>query len=347
MKTEEFGKTKEGRQVTKYTISNQNGMKMSVIDLGATIQSVKMKNKEGKELDLVLGYDDPKDYQNYTFYFGAAIGRNANRIDQAEVTLDGKKVTLEQNDNENNLHSGSKGFHAVLWTLEKSDDHSMTFSYLSKDGEQDFPGNMQAEVTYTLNDENEIEISYHAVSDKETVANFTNHSYFNLNGHDSGYVENQELEILASYFTPVKNSKSIPTGEIVKVSGTPMDFRNMKRIGEEIGADYQQIVYAGGYDHNYVLDKADGTMQLAARAMSKESGITMDVYTDCPGIQFYSGNFITDHQGKEGVEYGFRQGFCLETQYFPNAVNEEQFEAPVLKPGEEYVSATKYSFKAV
>lgn len=339
-----FGKTKEGNEVTKYTLTNKNGMEVSFIDLGATIVSIKVADKNGALRDVALGYDNPVDYQTNTCYFGAVIGRNSNRINQARITLEGTEYALEANDNENNLHSGSKGFHAVIWNVEKVEAQKIVFTYLSKDGEQDFPGNMNATVTYEVTDENEIVISYQADSDKTTVANFTNHAYFNLDGHETGSIEHQELEILASYYTPMIDSKAIPTGEVFKVTGTPMDFRKMEKIGARISDDFEQLRFAGGYDHNYVLDKADDSMQLAARAKSENSGICMDVYTDCIGIQLYTGNFIGEHAGKEGVTYGDRHGFCLETQYFPNAINEENFKTPVLHPGETYKSETKYCF---
>lgn len=339
-----FGKTREGKEVSKYTLINQNQMELSVIDLGATVVSLKINGGDGAVRDIVLGYDNPVDYQTRTCYFGAIIGRNSNRIGGAEITIDGKEYPLEQNDNENNLHSGSKGFHAVIWDVEKCGDSSITFSYFSKDKEQDFPGSMTAKVTYTLTDENEVVISYEAVTDQTTVANFTNHCYFNLDGHDSGRVEEQEVEIKASAYNPVIDSKAIPTGEIAPVEGTPMDFRNMKKIGDDINADFVQLKHVGGYDHNFVLDGADGTMQLAARAKAAKSGITMEVYTDRPGIQLYAGNFIGDQAGKDGVRYGDRHGFCLETQYFPNAVNEPNFASPILKPDETYRTVTKYCF---
>lgn len=344
MKEKQFGTTKEGLTVSEYILRNKVGMELAVINLGATVVSLKVPDKSGKLMDVVLGYDNPVDYQNHTCYFGAVIGRNANRINQARVALDGTTYQLEQNDNENNLHSGSNGFHAVLWEAEPDGEQRIAFSYVSPDREQHFPGNMTARVTYTLTDEGEVVLEYEAKTDRTTVANFTNHAYFNLEGHASGSVENQELEILASYYTPVKDGKAIPTGEIVKVAGTPMDFRKMKKIGAEINADYEQLQFVGGYDHNFVLDKADESLQLAARAKGIESGITMDVYTDCPGIQFYSGNCITSQSGKEGANYGLRHGFCLETQYFPNAVNETNFKSPLLHPNETYRSVTKYCF---
>lgn len=344
MSQKAFGVTKEGKQVTEYTLVNAGGMEVSIIDLGATVTSIKTKGKDGNVYDVVLGYDNPVDYQESTCYFGAVIGRNSNRINQARITLDGQEFALEPNDNENSLHSGSKGFHAVIWTVERQDVQSITFSYVSGDGEQDFPGTMTAKVTYTLTDANELCIGYEAVSDKTTVANFTNHSYFNLDGHDSGSMVEQELEILASYYTPVIDSKSIPTGELEKVADTPMDFRKIKKIGADIDADFAQLKYTGGYDHNYALDKADGTMQLAARAKAVNTGICMDVYTDCVGVQFYAGNFIAKQRGKGDACYDFRQGFCLETQYFPNSINEKNFKAPILRPGETYHSETRYCF---
>ena len=339
-----FGVTREGEEITEYTLTNRNGMELSVIDLGATITAIKTKGRDGKQYDVVLGYDNPVDYQTHTCYFGAVIGRNSNRIHQASVQLDGKKYQLEANDNENNLHSGKHGFHAVIWNAKKVEAQSITFSYVSADGEQDFPGNMTAKVTYTLTDENEVAICYEAVSDKTTVANFTNHSYFNLDGHASGSMEEQQLEIRASYYTPVVDGKAIPTGELEKVAGTPMDFRKMKMIGADINEEFEQLRFVGGYDHNYVLEKADGAMQLAARAKASHSGICMDVYTDCVGIQFYAGNFIGKQQGKNGACYDSRHGFCLETQYFPNAINEKNFKSPIIKPGEIYHSETKYCF---
>ena len=345
MNKSEFGATKEGALVTKYRLTNRNGMEVEVIDLGATIVSVRVPDRNGALTDVVLGYDTPVDYQNHTCYFGAVIGRNANRIDRARLTLEGKSYELEPNDHENNLHSGSGGFHAALWEAEMElGEREITFRLVSKEGEQGFPGTMTARVTYTLTDDNELVISYHALADQTTVANFTNHSYFNLDGHASGSILNQKLEILASYYTPVIDSKSIPTGEIEKVSGTPMDFRKMKKIGADIDTEFKQLAFTGGYDHNYVLDKADGASQLAARAKAARTGICMDVYTDCVGVQLYTGNYIGEQTGKGGASYGFRHGFCLETQYFPNAVNEPNFKTPVLKQGEEYHSMTKYCF---
>lgn len=339
-----FGTTREGKTATEYILRNESGMEVVLTDLGATVVAIRLAGADGKVRDVVLGYDNPQDYQEHTCYFGAVIGRNANRIAGARITLEGKEYALEQNDNGNNLHSGAHGVHGILWDAKEESAQSVVFSCKSRDGEQDFPGNMDVQVTYTLTDENGLVINYRAKSDKTTVANFTNHSYFNLDGHDSGRIEGQWLEIFASRYTPVTDGKAIPTGELADVSGTPMDFRKKKKIGADIEADFEQLRYVGGYDHNYAVDGADGTLRLAARASAEESGIGMEVYTDCVGIQLYAGNFVTDMAGKEGVRYGARHGFCLETQYFPNAVNEPNFKKPVLHPGETYHSTTKYRF---
>ena len=344
MDISEFGKIDSGELAHIYSICNKNGAKLSVTDLGATIVGLEVPDKNGNMRDVILGYDNAKEYQSHTFYFGACIGRNANRINKAVVELNNKNVSLEVNDNDNNLHSGTHGFHNVLWGVCSPEPNSIALTYLSKDGEQDFPGNMETKVTYTLTDDNELIIHYEAVSDKTTVANFTNHSYFNLNGHDSGNVYDQELMIKAQAYTPVIDAKAIPTGEIQSVEGTPFDFRDYKKIGLDIEADNTQIKYGNGFDHNFALDKNGHEMTLAGSARSAESGIQMDVYTDCVGMQFYSGNFIEKHQGKSGAMYDFRNGFCLETQYFPNAVSEPKFESPIINPGEKYDSITKYSF---
>ncbi len=349
MLAEKFGITKKGEEVLKYTLENANGMKMSVLNLGATIVSLEVADKNGNPCDVVLGYDTVSDYQNNTCYFGAVIGRNSNRIKDGRCTIDGVNYQLEQNDNENNLHSGSNGFHDAIWTAEVADNRndSITFSYYSRDGEQGFPGNMDVLVTYTLTSENELVLDYKATTDKTTVANLTNHAYFNLNGHDSGSIENQQMQIESSHFTPVVDQKAIPTGVIEAVENTPMDFRVAKNIGADIDAEFEQIKFGGGYDHNYVLDRNRAGMILAATATALERGIEMKVYTDCLGIQLYTGNFITEQKGKNGVTYGFRHGFCLETQYFPNAVNETNFATPTLSPNETYQTQTKYSFKAL
>lgn len=349
MKTQNFGTTDKGEAVTLYTLNNGKGMQMGVSSLGATIVSLVVPDKDGNPTDVVLGYDAAKDYQTNTYYFGAAIGRNANRICNAECKIDGVSCKLEANDSENNLHSGSNGFHNMVFDAKYSEDkdNQITFTAVSKDKEQDFPGNLTIAITYTLTDDNELVIDYKATTDATTVANFTNHAYYNLNGHTSGSVEGQKLMIAASNYTPVVDSKSIPTGVIETVKGTPFDFTEPKAIGTDIGAAFEQLQFAGGYDHNYVIDGADGSLRLTARAEGDKSGIVMEVYTDLPGVQFYSGNFIKPHTGKGGAAYDFRHGFCLETQYYPNAANQDGFDITILQPGEEYKTTTKMKFTTV
>lgn len=348
METTMFGTTKNEKQVRLYALENHTGMKMTVTNLGATIVSLLVVDKNGHSQDVVLGYDTVAAYEENTCYFGAAIGRNANRIKGAKCVIDGVSYLLEANDNENNLHSGSTGFHNAIWKAfyAEEDKNMILFTYDSPDGEQGFPGNMSAKISYCLTDDNKLAITYEATADKKTVANFTNHTYFNLNGNRSGSVEHQNLMINASYYTPVVDEKAIPNGGIESVSGTPMDFRVMKEIGRDINADFKQLHYAGGYDHNYVLNKDGGKLSHAATALATETGITMKVYTDSPGMQFYSGNFITPQEGKDKARYDFRQGFCLETQYFPNAINQQGFDSPILKPGQVYYSKTEYAFFA-
>ena len=346
MAQEGFGRTNEGTEVTKYTLKNAGGMEVDILSLGAAMRAIRVPDKDGRVRDVILGYDTPADYQNVRGYLGMVIGRNGNRIKDAKVTIDGVTYELEANNNENNLHSGKDGFHSVVWEEAEADDTHVVFTHTSPDGAQGFPGEMKVTMTYTLTDEGEVVLNYKATTDKKTVANFTNHAYFNLDGHDSGSMEAQKLQILASYYTPVVDEKAIPTGEIAPVEGTPMDFKEMTAIGARIDDDFEQLRFVGGYDHNYALDHADGSLRLVARAESGVSGIHMDVYTTCPGVQFYAGNRVGGQTGKGGVTYNDRQGFCLETQYFPNSVNDKNFEQPYLAPGETYESTTKYCFFA-
>lgn len=345
MNKESFGTGRHGEAVSVYEIENKSGDKVRVTDYGAALVSIIVPDKNGTMQDVLLGYDNVTGYENNTCYFGAVIGRNGNRIADAKVTIDGTVYQLDQNDNENNLHSGNNGMDAKVWDVKEHTENSITFTCTSADGEQGFPGTMKAQITYTLTDAHAVELSYEAVSDKDTVANFTNHAYFNLSGHASGDVLGQELMLRASHFTPVIDAKAIPTGEIAAVAGTPMDFTTAKPIGRDMDANDTQVHYGGGFDHNFVLDKSEkGAFELAAEAYSPETGIVMKTYTDLPGIQFYSGNFVTKQDGKQGAVYDKRHGFCLETQYFPNSVNDPNFEAPFLKAGEVYKTKTSYQF---
>ena len=338
-----FGITKKGEQASLYTLKNSNHVTMKVTDYGATLVSLLVPSKDGQLKDVVLGYDNVTGYEEHTCYFGATIGRNGNRIKDSRFTIDGKEYKIDENENHNNLHSGKNGFNSVIWEVREHTDHSITFYHYSTEEEQKFPGNMQITVTYTITEDNTLHIVYNGKADADTIMNCTNHSYFNLNGHESGSVEGQILQILADAYTPVADSASIPTGEIAPVEGTPMDFRTEKTIGQDINADFEQLHFTGGYDHNYVLGRP-GEKKVMANAYSKESGIAMEAATDCCGVQFYAGNFIGEQAGKDGAAYYDRSGFCMESQFYPNAVNEPDFPSPVVKAGDTYHTETTYRF---
>ena len=344
MKTEAFGSIQSGKKATLYILENKNHTVVKVTDFGATLVSVLFADKDGVMKDMVLGYDDAASYEKGTSCFGATIGRNGNRIKGARFTIDGKEWVIEANENNNSLHSGKNGFNHLMWEMKESGDNYVTFYHYSPQEEQGFPGNMHVTVTYTLDDEDTVHITYHAKADADTVMNFTNHSYFNLAGHDSGVMLDQKLQLFADAHTPDEDSHSIPTGEIAPVAGTPMDFTTMKPIGQDINADFEQLHFTGGYDHNYVLSDKPGTMRQMAKAECDASGIAMDAYTECCGVQLYAGNFIGTQTGKGGVTYGDRHGFCLESQFYPNAVNEKNFPSPVVPANTEYHSETKYHF---
>lgn len=344
METLSFGKNSQGQETSLYILKNQNNAIIKVSDHGATLVSMLVPDKDGNIQDVVLGYDNAAEYENHTCYFGATIGRNGNRVGNAQMMIDGALCQLTATEDENNLHSGPNGFDRVLWEVKEHTENSITFFHLSREEDQGFPGNLEVEVTYTLTDENAVEISYKGISDKTTVMNCTNHSYFNLGGHGSGSVEKQQLQILAEGYNIVKDKKSIPTGEIAPVKGTPMDFREMKPIGQDINADFEQLKFTGGYDHNYVLSDKPGEMKVMANAYCEETGIAMEASTDCCGVQFYAGNFIGDQVGKGNATYCDRCGFCLESQFYPDAVNHKNFPSPLIKAGEVFTSKTIYRF---
>lgn len=337
-----FGKTKEGKTVTMYTVTNKNGMSLSAIDYGANVVSLMVPDKDGNQDDIVLGYDDVAGYEVNGCFFGAMIGRHGNRIGQARFTLNGKEYELEKNDGDNNLHSGLVGYHKRMFEAETG-DNSVTFSRLSPHMEQGFPGNLKVSVTYTLTDENEWKLLYKAESDQDTLCNMTNHTYFNLKGHDGGPVTGHTVQILANGFTETSDDL-IPNGRIVDVAGTPLDFREKKELGRDIEADYKPLIQGGGYDHNFVLDKKDGDFAKVAEISEETKGRTMEVYTDLPGMQMYSGNFIHDERGKNGAVYTERNGVCFETQFFPNSVNIPEFKPCIIKAGEKFESLTVYKF---
>lgn len=337
----QFGRTQIGKDIKLYTIRNKNGMEAAVTNIGACLVKLIVPDNKGNLKDIILGFDSGEEYLVNGSFFGATVGRCANRTKGAAFSIDGKEYRLAVNDNDNNLHSDFyKGMHKVLWDAQTGDDH-VKFSYHSPDMENGFPGNLDMNVTYTLSDDNELIISYEGVSDKKTLINMTNHTYFNLSGHDSGSIEDTRLTINASCYTPVV-AGAIPTGEIASVKGTVMDFTSEKTIGQDINADFEQLRLVKGYDHNYVVDDHDGTSRLIAKA--KADGRTMEVYSDLPGVQFYAGNCIACQEGKKGVLYRERTGFCLETQYFPNSANDPAFEHPIFDKGQKYETTTIYKF---
>ncbi len=343
MKTRAFGTGRNGEPATLYTFENKNGMIMEVSDFGATLYSVLVPDKEGNLCDVVLGCDAPEEYIRVNTGFGATIGRNGNRIGNAAFVLNGKTYQLEKNDNgANNLHSGTDYYHFCMWDVKDTTENSITYALCSSDGDQGYPGNFDVEVTYTLTEDNAIQIDYHGITDADTIANMTNHSYFNLNGHVSGDIHGHVLWMDADAFVATDDTL-IPTGEIVPVEGTPMDFRTKKEVGRDIEEDYEALNFAGGYDHNWCLNNA-GAYAKVIEISGELSGITMEVYTDLPGVQVYAGNFLNGEIGKGGVSYQKRQGICFETQHYPDAINHKNFPSPVLKAGEVYQTRTTYRF---
>ncbi len=341
---EKFGTAKCGRDVYAYTLSNANGMQAKIINFGANLVSLLVPDRNGNVEDIVLGYDKLEDYYGNGSFFGATIGPCANRTAGASYEIDGKTYQMDVNDGENNLHSHmEEGYHKRVWDVTEGTD-SITLTLEGKDGEMGFPGNKKVSMTFTLSDDNALKLSYHVTSDANTIVNLTNHTYFNLSGHKAGIIEDHLLKINASNYTPVVPG-SIPTGKIVPVAGTPMDFTGMKPIGQDINADCEQLKIGQGYDHNFVIDGADGTLKEIAEVMDPKSGRKMKVFTDLPGVQFYAGNCIGgDEVGKDNTAYGPRKGFCLETQYFPDNIHHPNFPQAVFGPGKDYESVTVYQF---
>ena len=345
-----FGTTENGIEVTCFTITNKIGTECSFIDLGAAWVTMKVKDRDGKFDDVVIGYDNAEAYYHNPTSCGECVGRNANRIGGAAFVLEGKRFQLAKNNNDrNNLHSGPDKWvtHMFQGTLPDGPEGcSVRFSKFSKDGEQGFPGNMDFAVTYTLTEDDSLRIEYEASADRTTIINPTNHAYFNLTGNGSGTILDHEVRINADAFTPA-DEYSIPTGEIRKVAGTPFDFTKTKKIGTDIDADYDQLHFAGGYDHNYALNEPGTGLRHAASLSDPKTGRWMEVFTDLPGMQFYTGNMLKNtYPGKDGADYLPRTGVCFETQYFPDAVNKDDWEKPVFKPGEVYRSTTVYRFGA-
>jgi aldose 1-epimerase len=343
-----FGETPDGRSVRIYSLRNANGLKADIMTYGATVVTLQTPDKNGKMDDIVLGYDNLAGYIKNSPYFGAIVGRYGNRIANGRFTLDGVEYKLATNDGANHLHGGVKGFDKVVWDDEpvwRADAVGVKLTYLSKDGEEGYPGNLKSTVTYLLTSKDELRIEYEATTDKATPVNLTHHGYFNLTGGQRDIL-GHVLMLNADRFTPVDKGL-IPTGELLPVKGTPMDFTKATEIGARIEEPYEQLKFGGGYDHNWVLNKNNKDMTLAARVTEPITGRIMEVYTAEPGIQFYSGNFLDGTiTGKRGIVYKHRWGFCLETQHYPDSPNKPTFPSTILRPGEKYETTTVYKFSA-
>lgn len=344
---EDFGTTTEGEQVELYTLRNENGMEVEIITYGGRITSLKAPDKDGNYENVVLGFDSLEDYTSENPYFGALIGRYGNRIEKGKFSLDGETYSLPQNDGENHLHGGEKGFDKVVWQAEEGEgNNSLKLTYISEDMEQGYPGRLETVVVYTLNEDNSLDVSYEATTDKKTIVNLTQHAYFNLSADFNEEILDHVIEINADKFLPVDKTL-IPTGELMEVAGTPFDFREPKTIGQDIDKDgaNEQLRLGLGYDHCWVLNEQDSGMRFAASAHHPESGRLMEVHTNEPGIQLYTGNFLDGTLPQPGGgTYAHRTGFCLETQHYPNSPNEEGFPSVVLEPGETYSSKTTFKF---
>ena len=334
----------DGTQIFQYSMENGRGMRAQVINYGAILVSLWVPDKNGQPEDVVLGYDNLDGYYVNKANYGATIGPNANRVGNAAFTLDGVTYQLDVNDGRNNLHSHADlGYHKRVWDVLEGTD-SVTFTLEDADGTMGFPGNKKVQVTYALTENNELRIHYHAASDKRTIINMTNHTYFNLAGHGAGSINDHIMTIYAAEYTPVA-AGAIPTGEIAPVAGTPMDFTVPRRIGDRIDAEFGQLTLNGGYDHNWVLDGEEGTMRHIATVEEPVSGRVMKVYTDLPGVQFYAGNFQTEEKGKGGTVYRKRSGLCLETQYYPDTPNKPEFPSAVFGPERVYDTVTVFRFE--
>ena len=344
MQKQSFGKTEDGQQTDLYILTNKNGMEVAITNYGGTVVTLKAPDRNGKIDDVVLGYDKLEDYEAGKAYFGATVGRYANRIAHAKFTLDGVTYTLPKNDGDNHLHGV---FNKRVWNpkdVSGSDGQALELTYVSKGGEDGYPGNLSVKVVYTLTGQNELKIDYSATTDKDTVLNLTNHCYFNLAGQGNGDILQQQLMIRADRFTPV-DAALIPTGELRSVKGTPFDFTTSTAIGARIDQDNEQLKLGKGYDHNWVLNNSTaGSSYIAAQAYDPHSGRLLEVSTTEPGLQLYTGNFLDGIRGKGGKVYNRRYAFCLETQHFPDSPNHPQFPSTALKPGQQFQSTTIYKF---
>jgi aldose 1-epimerase len=346
---QQWGSTSSGEPVNLFKLKNTSGMEVTITNFGGRIVTCKVPDRNGRSDDVVLGFDNLDGYLGKNPYFGSLVGRFANRIANGRFTLDGQTYELARNNGQNALHGGLKGFDKVVWQAReflKDSKPALELSYLSKDGEEGYPGNLQTTVVYALTEDNRLEIDYRATTDKPTVLNLTNHSYFDLSGQAKGDILRHVVTINADRFTPV-NENLIPTGELKSVAGSPFDFREPTAIAARIDADDEQLRFALGYDHNYVLNSSGEGPNLAARVYDPDSGRILEVFTTQPGMQFYTGNHLDGTvKGKDGVVYGFRSGFCVETQHFPDSPNQTGFPPVRLDPGQRYTESTAFRFSA-
>ena len=344
---ESFGKTPDGQDADIYTLTNSDGAEVKITNYGGIVTSLRVPDRNGKLDDIVLGFDNLDAYLKGHPYFGAIIGRYGNRIAKGRFTLHGVEYKLAVNNGENHLHGGTKGFDKVVWNAKPrkvANGAALELTYLNKDGEEGYPGNLSVKVVYTLTNANELKIDYSATTDKDTVVNLTHHSYFNLAGQGNGDILNHRLFVNAARFTPT-DAGSIPTGELRSVRGTPFDFTRATTIGARINQDYEQLRLGKGYDHNFVLNGKIGTLRRVARVSESTSGRAMEVWTTEPGMQLYSGNFLDGTlTGKDGKVYQQRYGFCLETQHYPDSPNKPKFPTTVLRKGDRYHTITIYKF---
>lgn len=335
----------EGKEVKLFTLKNRNGLVAQITNYGGRVINLWTPDREGNFDNIVIGYDSLDNYLNSNeIYYGALIGRYGNRIANGQFVLNDSVYTLAQNNGVNHLHGGVNGFNNVVWDAKQLDEQTLELKYLSKDGEEGYPGNLEVTVQYQLTNDNELEVEYWAKTDKPTPVNLTQHSYFNLAGAGSGDVKDHILQIMADYYTPV-DSGLIPTGEIAPVEGTPMDFRTPTPIGARVDEDFEQLKFGKGYDHNWVLNQAENDLNFAAKVVEPTTGRTLEVYTNEPGLQFYGGNFLDgSDKGRGGKVFSHRSALCLETQHFPDSPNHPEFPSTILEPGEEYYSICIYKF---
>ena len=344
-----FGKTKDGKAVELYTLTNKNGLNTGIMTYGGTVVSLNVPDKNGKLGDVVCGFDSVAEYEAKSPYFGCITGRYANRIAKGKFKLEGEDYTLVTNNEPNHLHGGTKGFDKIVWKASTEDTPrgpSVTFSHTSPDGDEGYPGNLSMEVTYTLTHNDELRIDYKATTDKATVVNLTNHSYFNLAGHGNGTILDHNLTLFCDKYTPT-DATAIPIGELASVEGTPFDFRTATPIGKRIDSSHTQLQYGKGYDHNFVVNgRPGGSPRRTAVVHDPKSGRVMEISTTEPGVQLYTGNFLDGLAGKDGKTYVHRGALCLETQHFPDSPNQKAFPSVVLRPGNTYTHTTVHKFSA-